>query len=172
MKNSVLSLSKKTTKITLIFVCLLMFKPVFAIETEINPFVKGSFKQIQQNHKDKAYIVTFWSESCAFCMKELALLGKLIKIYPNVEIVSITTDPFLEEQTVNQILSSKKLQNLEKWVFADDYVERLYFNVDPAWRGELPLTYFFDRNNKMLKHMGIIKENELVSWLAEQNVSQ
>lgn len=171
MKNCAPVDSTKITRLTLALVSILLINTVCANETIINPFVKGSFEQIQQNHKDKAYIISFWSETCAFCMKELALFGHLLKAYPKVEIVSITTDPFLNEQTIHQILSSKNLQNSEKWVFSDEYAERLYFDVDPSWRGELPLTYFFGRNNKMLKHMGIIKENELISWLAEQNIN-
>jgi len=102
-------------------------------------------------------------------MKELAMFGKLLKTYQNVEIVSITTDPFLEQQKIDDILSSKGLMNARKWVFADNYVERLYFDIDKRWRGELPLSYFFDRNNKMIKQLGAIKENELIEWLAKQN---
>jgi len=155
-------------KLFLVF-SLLFTSVVLANEAEIKPFIKGSFEQIQQDHKGKSYIITFWSESCAFCMKELALFGRLSKTYPDVEIVSITTDPFLEQQKVDHILSSKELINANKWVFADNYVERLYFDVDKQWRGELPLSYFFDRNNKMIKQVGAIKENELIDWLAKQN---
>jgi len=148
---------------------LLFASIVSANETDIKPFIKGSFEQIQQDHKGKPYIITFWSKDCAFCMKELAMFGKLLKTYQNVEIVSITTDPFLEQQKVDEILSSKGLMKAKKWVFADNYVERLYFDVDKRWRGELPLNYFFDRNNKMIKQLGAIKENELIEWLAKQN---
>ncbi len=157
---------------TLLIMNLLFINPVAASETDIKPFVKGSFKQIQQKHNNKAYIISFWSESCAYCMKELAMFGKLLQNYPDVELVSITTDPFLNAQTVEQILSSKNLQKIEKWVFADDYVERLYYDIEPGWRGELPLTYFFDRHNKKRKHMRVIQQNELISWLAEQQIDQ
>ncbi len=144
---------------------------VYASTTEIKPFIKESFKQIQQAHKNQPTIITFWSQSCAFCMKELALFGKTLKNYQNVELVSISTDPFLDNEVVNQILSSKNLQHVQKWVFADDYVERLYFNVDPTWRGELPLTYFLDKNNNLHKRLGVIKEAELINWLNKQNIA-
>ena len=155
-------------KLFLVF-SLLFTSVVSANETDIQPFIKGSFEQIQQDHKGKPYIITFWSEDCAFCMKELAMFGKLLKNYQNVELVSITTDPFLEQQKVDDILSSKGLIKVNKWVFADNYVERLYFDVNKRWRGELPLSYFFDRNNKMIKQLGVIKEKELIEWLAKQN---
>lgn len=155
------------TKVTF-FLYLILLAPVSANDSEIKPFVKGSFEEIKQAHTGKAFIVTFWSESCAFCMEELTMFGRLLKQHPNVELVSITTDPFLEEETVKQILSSKALDNAEKWVFADSYVARLYFDIDKSWRGELPLTYFFDKNDKTLKHLGTINEKELTEWLSSQ----
>lgn len=154
-----------------LFMILIIASSVSASQNDIKPFVKGSFKQIQQAHKERPYIVTFWSETCAYCMKELKLFGQLLKNYPQVDVISITTDPFLDEETVKQILSSKNLQNVETWVFADNYAERLYFDVDNRWRGELPFTLFFDKNKKMIKHMGVIKEKELVDWLVKQNTA-
>lgn len=141
---------------------------VNASELEIKPFTKGSFEKIKQAHKDHPYIISFWSETCGYCMKELSMLGKLIASTPNVKLVSITTDPFLEPQTIHRILSSKNLLQAEKWVFADHYVSPLYYDVDQKWHGELPFTYFFDKNNKMIKHKGTINKNELTEWFAEQ----
>ena len=156
----------------LALVSLAIINCAYANESDSRPFKKGSFQQIQQEHKGQSFIVTFWSETCAYCMKELALFGKLSKKYPTVDIVSVTTDPFLDDQTVKRILSSKNLDHVQKWVFADNYAERLYFDVDRTWRGELPLTLFFDRQNKMLKHMGVIKKDELIDWLEAQNRAQ
>jgi len=143
---------------------------VNASETAYKPFVKGSFAQIQQKNKDRPYIIAFWSVTCAYCMKELALFGELMEKYPNVKLITITTDAFLEDDTVEELMARKKLKGTETWVFADNYVERLYFDINPRWRGELPLTYFFDKNGEMLKHMGVVNEAELVEWLDNQSV--
>lgn len=145
---------------------------ILAETTNIHAFIKGSFLQIQQqhdrNHQDKPYIITFWSETCAFCMEELALFGSVLKAYPDVNVVSITTDPFLNKKTITRILNSKNLQQAKKWVFSDHYAEKLYFDVDKRWRGELPLTFFVDRNHKMLKHMGTINKQKLIEWFEKQ----
>ncbi len=167
MKYSHLTCLKKI----ILLISLIISHNALANETAIKPFIKGSFNQIQQEQSSHPYIVTFWSESCAFCMKELALFGRLISRYPNINIISITTDPFLDKDTIEQILASKNLANAQKWVFADNYVERLYFDIDKSWRGELPLSYFFDKNNKMIRHLGIIKEPALIEWLAEQSTT-
>ncbi len=162
-------------KIILLILSLAISHIVTAKETEIKPFIKGSFQQIQlqqdNSHKDKPYIITFWSETCAFCMEELELFGELLKTYPDVELVSITTDPFLNEKSITQILSSKNLQQAKKWVFSDQYAERLYFDVDKRWRGELPLTFFVDRKHKLLKHMGTINKYKLIEWFDQQKTA-
>jgi thiol-disulfide isomerase/thioredoxin len=138
-------------------------------EIAIQPFIKGSFEQIQQKHKGTPYIVSFWSETCGYCMQELSLLGKLVRTFSNVKVITDSTDPFLAKETVNRILSTKNLQHMPTWVFADHYAGRLYPDVDLTWRGELPLTYFFDRDNNKVKHMGTINKQELTNWFAEQN---
>ena len=158
----------KTPLITLLAVFCLNSSIGSANESTYKPFIKGSFEQIQQENKDRPYIIAFWSITCAYCMKELALFGELMEKYPQVKLITITTDPFLEDETVQQLLASKQLQGTETWVFADNFAERLYYDINPRWRGELPLTYFFDRNNEMLRHMGVVKEEELLEWLNEQ----
>ena len=157
--------------IATVFILLCLYSSLsFANESKFSAFVKGSFSQIQLKHKGSPYIIAFWSETCAYCMKELALFGRLLKEYPQIKLITITTDPFLEDETVQQIISSKNIEETETWIFADNFAERLYYDINPRWRGELPLTYFFDRNNKMIKHMGVVKEDELVKWLTEQSI--
>lgn len=139
-----------------------------ANEVEIRPFIKGSFHKIINENKDQPLIMTFWSENCAFCMKELAVFGKLLSKKQKVKLISITTDPFLDTDKIQKILSSKNLSQAEKWVFADDFVARLYFDVERSWTGNIPLTLLINQDNKISKHFGIIKERELESWLETQ----
>lgn len=153
--------------ITLLLISLVFCHTASAVEKQVKAFTKGSFEQIKQAHKDKPYVISFWSETCGYCMKELALLGKLQKSSPNISIVSITTDPFLEKHTINRILSQKDLSHVEKWVFSDRHTSPIYYDVDPKWYGELPFTYFFDKNNLMLKHKGTINKKELTKWFIE-----
>lgn len=131
-------------------------------------FVKGSFAQIQEQHKGGPYIIAFWSETCTYCMKELEMFGQLLPDYPAVKLITVTTDPYLEDHIVDQILTPKKLGSVDTWVFADNFPERLYYDINPSWRGELPLTYFVGRDEKMIKHMGVVKEKELIEWLQQQ----
>lgn len=151
------------------FLLLLSANPIKAESLMVNPFVKGSFAEIKSQRQGKPFVLIFWSESCSYCMKELAMFGKLRKHYPDIELVTVATDPFLEETTINDVLSRSQLDLKQTWVFAEQFPERIYADINKRWRGELPATYFFSRDNKENRHMGIVKEDELVKWLAEQS---
>jgi len=101
-------------------------------------------------------------------MKELAMFAKLQPKYPNVPLIVVATDSFLEESEVNEMLERTKLSLRETWVFAEQFPERIYSDVNKRWRGELPVTHFFDKNNKEVRHLGIVKQEALESWLAAQ----
>jgi len=135
---------------------------------QVNDFVKGSFAEIQQQHKGKPYLVVFWSEDCAFCMKELEQFGHALKQHPDMKLVSVATDPFLDKDKVREKLASFNLQQTEAWVFAEAYPETLYFDVDKRWRGELPLTFLFDSNNQRIKKVGLLAEDVLAAWLSKK----
>ncbi len=137
-------------------------------ETEILPFTKGSFAEIKAQRHNKPFILVFWSETCSYCLVELAMFGKLQKQYPEVEIVTVATDSFLEDEAVFQVLKNSGLRLEKTWVFAEQFPEIIYADINKRWRGELPATYFFDRNNQQIRHMGMIKEEELIDWMTEQ----
>ena len=137
-------------------------------ELSILPFTKGTFAEIKSQRQNQPFILVFWSESCGYCMKELALLGKIQRQYPAMELITVATDSFLEDRLVQDVLSRSQLDIDRTWVFAEQFPERIYADVYKRWRGELPMTYFFSRDNQEIRHMGIIKEDDVLEWLAEQ----
>ena len=85
---------------------LLTLTSVTAEPLIVNPFVKGSFAEIKSQRQGRPFVLVFWSESCSYCMKELAMFGKLRKRYPEIELVTVATDPFLEVTTVIKYYSA------------------------------------------------------------------
>lgn len=136
----------------------------------ILPFTKNSFSDIKSHYNNKPFVLIFWSESCRYCMKELAMFGQLYKQYPDVAIITIATNPFLDDQIVKDVLDRSGLELTQTWVFAEQFPERIYYSVNKRWRGELPVTHFFDRENLETRHLGLIKEDELIEWLNSQSV--
>lgn len=150
--------------LTLVFLSLLMLTACTP-EQEVNAFVKGSFADIQQQRQGARYLIMFWSEDCVYCTKEFPLFSKMLEQYPDVTLITIATDPFLDKKIIQKTLASYDLQTVDAWVFADASREKLYFDIDPRWRGELPLTYFFDEQNVMTKKVGLLKQEDLTKWL-------
>lgn len=135
----------------------------------VNEFIKGSFTKIQQQNQGAPYLVLFWSEQCAYCMKELEDLGRLPNDQKSAfKLVTVSTDPFMDKAFIRQKLASFNLPDAEAWVFSSHHAETLYFDVDKRWRGELPLTFLFDSQNNKIKKMGALKPEDLTVWLNNQ----
>ena len=151
------------------------FAPAPAIAAqEIKPFVRGSYQQIVAARQEKPFIVNFWSLTCSYCMVELAMLKKLARKYPRLDLVLVSTDTPEEEKSVSATLAKFSLGKAEAWVFADSFTERLRFEVDKKWQGELPRTYFYSDNVGARRAVpvqaisGKLEYKEVEQWVKQQ----
>ncbi len=135
---------------------------------EIKPFVRGSYQQIVAARQGKPFILNFWSLTCSYCMVELAMLKKLAKKYPRLDLVLVSTDTAEEEKSVAATLVKYSLGKAEAWVFADSYTERLRFEVDRKWQGELPRTFFFSAKGEINAISGKLEYKEVEQWVKQQ----
>lgn len=130
----------------------------------VTPFVKGSFAEIQKQYQGEPYLILFWAQDCVYCMKELASLSPILKANPAITLVAVATDPFLDEDVIRETMNNFDLIEADNWVFADEYPERLYFDVEKRWRGELPLTYLSD-GQTLVRKSGLLKETDISAFL-------
>lgn len=142
--------------------------PALAAAQELRPFVRGSYQQIVSARQGKPFIVSFWSLSCGYCMAELAMLKKLSKRYPKLDLVHVSTDTPEEEKHVFSTLRKIASSKAEVWLFADSFADRLRFEVDKNWQGELPRTYFYSSNGDVTAISGQIEQKEVERWVKEQ----
>lgn len=140
---------------------------VFAAQ-ELKPFVRGSYQQIVAARADKPFIVAFWSVSCTYCGAELSMFGKLLKKYRGLDLVVVSTDTPADEQEIAATLDKFALGRAEAWVFADSHSDRLRFEIDSEWYGELPRTYFFSGKQGMKAASGEIEQAEVENWIKRQ----
>lgn len=104
------------------------------------PFVEGSWQAIRDAHAGKPLVAHLWSLTCAPCLVELPHWARLARENPNLRIVLISTDGEEDVPRMAATLARAGLSELESWHFADPFAERLRFELDPRWRGELPRT--------------------------------
>jgi thiol-disulfide isomerase/thioredoxin len=131
-------------------------------------FTSGSLKRIVAAHSGKPFILGLWSLTCTHCREELAMLGQLVQKYPHASVVLISTDTPGDAGDVASTLNDYSLGSVESWVFADSYTERLRFEIDNKWHGELPRTYLYDSNAVRSAHSGKLDLSLLESWLQKQ----
>lgn len=136
-----------------------------AAPVEPKPFVQGSMREVARSHAGKHFILAFWSLSCVHCKANLELFGKLVKQHPQLPLVLVSTDSPEENTAIVATLEKYGLEELQTWVFADRFVERLYFEIDRRWRGELPRTYLYEATHQARTLTGRLDEAETRLWV-------
>lgn len=134
---------------------------------ELHPFVAGSLAGIERARSGKPFILTFWSAGCTHCPVELAALGELARKHPRLNIVLVATDTPAEAAELQTLASQYGLAGQAQWVFADAQPERLRHEIDRRWYGELPRTYFYDRQHRRTGKSGAIPAEQLEHWASE-----
>ena len=132
---------------------------------ELRPFVVGSMAQIEAEHKGQPFVLLFWSLTCEYCPTELKMLAALKQKNPALNLVLVATDTPDESLEIKQRLTHYGLDKVEQWVFADAMQERLRFEIDRHWYGEVPRTYFYDRAQQREMKMGLVERSFVESWL-------
>lgn len=144
-------------------------------QTQHLPLVRGSYQKIIAAHAGQPFIVALWSVSCTHCAADLEIFGRLAKKYAGFNLVLISTDTPEQEAVISRSLKQYQLEQtgptqkragkVESWVFADSYTERLRFEIDAQWYGELPRTYFYDANGKATGISGVLDAEKTEQWL-------
>lgn len=140
--------------------------PAPAAAQELQPFVPGSYQRIVQGHAGKPFVLAMWSLTCAPCHDELALFGRLLKAHPHFDLVLVSTDSPAETAALRTTLRRHQIARAENWVFADGFEEKLRFEIDRKWYGELPRTYFFQADGTARARSGRVDAATIEAWLA------
>jgi thiol-disulfide isomerase/thioredoxin len=133
---------------------------------QLKPFVRGSWQQLLDSHAGRPVLVHFWGVTCGPCKVELPLLGKFVKGHPGLDMVTISADlaPNLPG-AAQSMLKKSGLSSAENWIFSDGFVERLRFEIDPKWQGDIPRTLLISRDGKITTIEGSAEMAELEKWL-------
>ena len=136
---------------------------------EIKPFVRGTLADIVTQYQNKAFIVSYWSVDCPPCYKELSMWSGLTNQYPDLPVVLVSTDGMEAKAVVRTTRHTLGVAHLPSWLFAES-AERLRFEIDPQWYGELPRTYFYDSSGSRVGVSGLIKRQRVEQWMRKNDV--
>ncbi|MGH8643213.1 MAG: TlpA family protein disulfide reductase [Gammaproteobacteria bacterium] len=132
----------------------------------IRRFVSGSLSTILANYDREAFLMALWSLDCPPCRAELALLGEIHQENPRLRLVLISTDDGSQAEAAQEVLHKSGLDKVESWIFAESNTQRLRYEIDAAWYGELPRSYFYTADHTRVSVSGALKPQHLESWLA------
>jgi thiol-disulfide isomerase/thioredoxin len=138
-------------------------------DAALRSFERGSWQSLLQAHKGHPTLIHFWGVTCGPCKVELPQLGAFMKAHPNIDVVTISADivPNLGPATTS-MLRNAGLASAENWIFNDGYGERLRFEVDPTWQGDIPRTMLVARNGDITTIEGSTEPADLEKWSSEQ----
>lgn len=137
----------------------------YAAQLEPRPFVPGSLSKILAARQGRPFLLILWSLDCPPCRRELDLLAKTRREHPRLDLVLIATDNIASAKEVHAILIKHGLGNIESWIFASPHAQRLRYEIDPKWYGELPRGYFYDHAHDRIGISGALKAEHLKAWL-------
>ena len=154
---------------SLLLALVLSLASAAAQSADLQSFGRGSWSKLRAAHDGQPTVVHFWGLTCAPCLVEMPEWGKLRAERPDMKLVLVAADPVPQDPTrVSEMLARADLGKAENWAFADRFNERLRYEIDPAWAGELPRTLLIDRDGKETVLTGVADLAEVRAWLDAQ----
>lgn len=136
--------------------------------SQLRPFGRGSWQQLMKTHAGRPTIVHLWGVTCGPCKVEMPQLGAFVKEHPDIDMVTISADvvPDLPAAT-HAMLERSGLSQAENWIF-DGFADRLRFEIDPTWQGDIPRTLLITREGDMTTIEGAADMADLKAWSERQ----
>jgi thiol-disulfide isomerase/thioredoxin len=140
-----------------------------ARDGELRAFKRGSWQEIRQAHAGRPTVVHFWGLTCGPCRGEIPQWGKLLRERSDLNLVAIDADLIPNQmEDASEMLARTGLAGAENWIFADAFTERLRFEIDPRWQGEILRTLLIARDGATTIIEGIADPAQVRAWLDRQ----
>jgi hypothetical protein len=101
--------------------------------------------------------------------KRLELLKEVVRERPDLKLVVADADLVPNApDAVSTMLAETGLAAAENWMLGDSFVERLRYEVDRRWRGEIPRTMLIGRDGSITTIEGSADIETVRTWLDDQ----
>jgi thiol-disulfide isomerase/thioredoxin len=132
--------------------------------TELKTYQPGDWKILLKSSDKKPIIVHFWGFSCTPCLEELPRWGEFVSQFPDLKTVFIQVDDVPPELSI-QTLTDAGLARADNRTSTAIFDEYMRFEIDPRWRGELPLTLLISPNGDVKRLRGTVDFKVIQQWL-------
>jgi hypothetical protein len=152
----------------LAFALAMSWTPGVAGESAPNVFGKGSWQDLTGARKGQKLIVHFWSVACGPCLTELPEWGKFLAGHPDAPLVLVNWESRPQPaDRIRDTLAKAGLADAENWTLADNFEQKIRFEIDRDWMGELPRTQLIAQDGSMSIISGTMDFTKLSAWLGE-----
>jgi thiol-disulfide isomerase/thioredoxin len=137
---------------------------VLPVVTEIDGDGLKNLLQRGEAATARPLLINFWATWCVPCRKEFPDLVKIDRDYRGrgLEFVVISADDVSELKADVPKFLGQMRAGMPAYLLNATDTEAAIAQVDPTWGGELPATFLFNRQGKLVfKHTGIIDAAEL-----------
>ena len=128
-------------------------------------FSFGSFEELLAARNGEPFLLVLWATDCAPCRQEFALLAEVRAANNGLPMALIATDNIQESALIVEMLEKFELNDVESWVFAEQNAQKLRYEIDPGWYGELPRSYFYIADHSRRGISGRLEKAAIQEWL-------
>jgi thiol-disulfide isomerase/thioredoxin len=149
----------------LVVASLLLLASAWLQAAELRPFGKGEMARLLAEREGRPFILTLWSTDCPHCKTTLRELAGWAKRHPKLDLIVVNTDGADGSPLIASMLNGVGLGRRDTWTFAEA-PERMRYEIDRRWGGELPRSYLFDGDHRFAAFSGPIEATALRQWAA------
>lgn len=139
-----------------------------ALALDFKPYGRGDFAKIVKAHAGRPLILHYWSVTCPPCLAELPQWAKMLGERKDVDFVFVNADGEEDRPRAEARVQKVGLANAAHYGFADDFAEKLYFEADKSWRGEMPFTALVAPDGGVVTVTGAVDDPLITEWLAKR----
>lgn len=152
-------------RIVSVLFCLVMLAPLHVVAQTMESLNVGDVAKIRATFKGKPLVLHVWSLTCAPCLIELPEWAQRIRKNPDVAFVFVNTDGTRHAAVAARRLAASGVKPTRSLVYADDFIERLQYEIAPEWQGELPCTEWVSGSGKSSALLGAVSPLQFKQWL-------
>lgn len=146
-------------------IALLLLLPGNVWARSTHNFSLGSLEEIVSSRNGHSFVLVFWSLECPSCLKELDFFNEQLTLHPDLDLVMVSTDDSNRKEAVEAMLAKHNLDTLiDSWVFSDASAQKIRYEIDPGWFGEMPRSYFYDTEHKYKALSGMLTKEHFDGW--------
>ncbi|MGR9099727.1 MAG: TlpA family protein disulfide reductase [Gammaproteobacteria bacterium] len=149
----------------LLILCWLQVGNSYAGPFQAEAFKQGSYQQLLKAHEGESFVLVVWSLTCSSCLKEMETLREIHAENKTINLVMLSVDDYAESEEIGAVLAGNSMSDVESWIFTESNSQRLRYEIDPAWYGELPRTYFFSSDHQRKGVSGKLSKEKFLSLM-------